>query len=134
MVIYDLICSNEHSFEGWFKSADEYSSQLNDGMVMCPFCDCSSIQKTSKASQLAKSFSNEILSEDPQLTKAEKRAIVEQLQDYVDSHLEMDSDNNVEDMIDTQHFHVSEDSEVEFIELQEDNAEVTIITNKKTIQ
>jgi hypothetical protein len=38
MVVFDLICSNQHSFEGWFASMGEFSRQLETGKLSCPVC------------------------------------------------------------------------------------------------
>ena len=39
MIIYDLSCDNNHRFEGWFRSADDFESQLERHLVRCPQCD-----------------------------------------------------------------------------------------------
>lgn len=39
MIIYDLCCDNDHKFEGWFRSADDFDGQIERGLVCCPQCD-----------------------------------------------------------------------------------------------
>jgi hypothetical protein len=38
MIVFDLTCDNNHSFEGWFGSADDFAMQAKAGDVACPFC------------------------------------------------------------------------------------------------
>ncbi len=39
MIIYDLSCDNNHQFEGWFRSAEDFENQLERHFVRCPQCD-----------------------------------------------------------------------------------------------
>lgn len=38
MIIFDLGCENNHRFEGWFASSEEFDRQLTEKIVMCPVC------------------------------------------------------------------------------------------------
>jgi hypothetical protein len=38
MVIFDLVCQNDHAFEGWFKDRQELEAQLEQGLISCPVC------------------------------------------------------------------------------------------------
>ena len=38
MIVYNLGCSNEHHFEGWFTSADDYARQTQSKLLVCPMC------------------------------------------------------------------------------------------------
>jgi hypothetical protein len=38
MIAFDLRCSNEHSFEGWFKDLESFNEQNSKGMIACPLC------------------------------------------------------------------------------------------------
>jgi hypothetical protein len=38
VIVYNLGCSNEHRFEGWFNSAADYERQAESKLVMCPMC------------------------------------------------------------------------------------------------
>ena len=54
MIIFDLSCSNNHQFEGWFRSAEDFQRQLESHLVMCPQCDCHSIRRIPSAVAIAK--------------------------------------------------------------------------------
>lgn len=38
MIRYTLTCSNAHSFESWFKSADGFETLQQAGQIICPEC------------------------------------------------------------------------------------------------
>ena len=38
MIVYNLGCSNEHRFEGWFASAEDYARQTKSKLLVCPMC------------------------------------------------------------------------------------------------
>ena len=52
MKVLDLQCAQQHSFEGWFASEDDYQSQLARDLVECPMCADKRIQKMPSAPRL----------------------------------------------------------------------------------
>ena len=52
MILFDLCCENEHTFEAWFPSSKNYEEQLRKKMIKCPFCDSSKIKKALMAPNL----------------------------------------------------------------------------------
>ncbi len=45
MVIYNLLCAKNHSFEGWFPSFEEYQKQAEKKLLACPTCGSKKIDK-----------------------------------------------------------------------------------------
>ena len=45
MIKYKLRCRCEHEFEGWFPDSKEYTRQKNKGMINCPMCDSTAVDK-----------------------------------------------------------------------------------------
>ena len=45
MVIFDLICSQGHRFEGWFENLQELEVQLEQRLISCPACEDSDVQR-----------------------------------------------------------------------------------------
>ena len=45
MIAYDLQCGEGHKFEGWFDNADAFSDQLAGGLITCPMCGSSQIER-----------------------------------------------------------------------------------------
>lgn len=52
MKVLNLQCSQQHLFEGWFASEDDFQSQLVRGLVECPMCCNKGIQKMPSAPRL----------------------------------------------------------------------------------
>ena len=45
MIVFELICSRHHRFEGWFSSAEDFVAQKGRGLLECPTCSDKSIEK-----------------------------------------------------------------------------------------
>ena len=45
MIVFNLSCDNAHRFEGWFGSADDFTSQADAGSIACPVCGSGTVQK-----------------------------------------------------------------------------------------
>ena len=45
MISFDLICSKNHQFEGWFASSKEFKKQKNSKKIICPICGDKNIDK-----------------------------------------------------------------------------------------
>jgi len=58
MILFDLKCSNGHTFEGWFDDSQTFDKQKAKGMITCPVCEDAAVSKVPstfaiKASQIA---------------------------------------------------------------------------------
>jgi len=45
MIVFDLICGDQHRFEGWFASADDFVVQRSRGLLVCPVCGGADVEK-----------------------------------------------------------------------------------------
>ncbi len=45
MIVFELICTDRHRFEGWFASAGDFEGQKARGLLSCPVCSDSGIEK-----------------------------------------------------------------------------------------
>lgn len=52
MKVLDLQCGQQHVFEGWFGSEDDFQDQLKRGLVQCPLCGDATIEKRLSAPRL----------------------------------------------------------------------------------
>ena len=52
MIVFDLHCAGSHRFEGWFGSAKDFASQKKRGMLSCPTCGNTDIEKGLSAPRL----------------------------------------------------------------------------------
>ena len=44
MIAYDLMCSNGHVFECWFKDRASFEEQKSAGIINCPICDDTAVE------------------------------------------------------------------------------------------
>jgi len=51
MIVFDLLCSKGHRFEGWFNSAADYTSQQERGLVSCPKCASAKVARVPSATR-----------------------------------------------------------------------------------
>ena len=52
MIVFDVTCSNDHTFEGWFKDSETFESQAKAGEVACPVCGDTHVRKGLMAPRL----------------------------------------------------------------------------------
>lgn len=45
MITFSLKCENNHQFEGWFRSSNDYEYQEKNGLISCPTCNNKKISK-----------------------------------------------------------------------------------------
>jgi hypothetical protein len=45
VIVFELICADRHRFEGWFASAEDFEGQKVHGLLSCPVCSDSRIEK-----------------------------------------------------------------------------------------
>jgi hypothetical protein len=51
MIVYDLLCSGGHRFEGWFGSAADFTSQTERRLLQCPSCASSEVKRVPSAAR-----------------------------------------------------------------------------------
>ncbi len=49
MIVFDLSCAQGHRFECWFRSSDDFASQNERELVMCPDCGSTTVSKAPMA-------------------------------------------------------------------------------------
>lgn len=49
MVVYNLVCKKNHSFEGWFPSFEDYQKQAEKNLICCPTCGTKNVEKVPHA-------------------------------------------------------------------------------------
>ena len=53
MIRYALACDQDHEFEAWFGSSEDYDDQAGRGLVECPFCASRQVRKQVMAPAVA---------------------------------------------------------------------------------
>ncbi|MCG6121457.1 MAG: DUF1178 family protein [Microvirga sp.] len=54
MIRYALACDQAHDFESWFPSADSFDEQSARGLVSCPICGSTKVEKRVMAPAVAR--------------------------------------------------------------------------------
>ncbi len=55
MIHYQLRCSGDHSFDGWFRDSAAFDAQAERGLVECPACGDTRVNRALMAPRIGKS-------------------------------------------------------------------------------
>lgn len=53
MIKYQLICDQNHEFEGWFQASSAFNEQAAKGLLRCPLCDSDQVKRALMTPNLA---------------------------------------------------------------------------------
>lgn len=53
VIVYDLGCTNNHRFEGWFSSLEDYQEQSKSKLLSCPLCGDERVSRVPHASHVS---------------------------------------------------------------------------------
>ena len=45
MIRFSLVCEGDHDFDGWFRNGEDYDRQKKRGLVSCPVCGSTRVDK-----------------------------------------------------------------------------------------
>ena len=62
MIHYSLVCDKSHKFDGWFSNAAAYDAQKRRGLVTCPICLTTEVDKAIMAPAVSRTDSSEKVS------------------------------------------------------------------------
>jgi hypothetical protein len=60
VIHYSLVCDKSHKFDGWFASAGAYESQKSRGLVTCPICMTSTVDKALMSPAIGRAGSDKV--------------------------------------------------------------------------
>ncbi len=88
MILFDVICENDHGFEGWFPDSKAFDRQRRKGVIECPHCGSTKVEKALQAPAVSTSRKKEASLAKKQMAAAmstlrEMRREVEKNCDYV---------------------------------------------------
>ena len=90
MIVYDLICSNDHEFESWFQDSAAYDKLRKARKVVCPICGDAKISKALMAPALAnakkKGDTNKAVSADAAQQMGQYMAAIKELRQQVEQN------------------------------------------------
>lgn len=59
MIRFSLACEKGHDFEGWFRNGEDYDTQRKRGLISCPNCNSSKVEKALMAPSVQSSRKKE---------------------------------------------------------------------------
>ena len=92
MIKYNLKCENNHEFESWFSSSDEFDNLNKKKLLECIYCSSKSIEKSIMAPMVSLVNDNKELNSLENILKDEKNKLLE-LRNYVEKNFEFVGDN-----------------------------------------
>jgi len=60
VIHYSLVCDKSHKFDGWFSNAAAYDAQKLRGLVTCPICLTTAVDKALMAPSIGKAAGEKI--------------------------------------------------------------------------
>lgn len=81
MIAYDLICSNGHVFECWFKDSASFEEQKAAGIINCPVCDDTAIEMVFSPFMIKKR-------EEKKKETVEPYEVIQRIQEILDKNFE----------------------------------------------
>jgi hypothetical protein len=84
MIAYDLQCANGHLFEGWFEDTKAYEAQKKKGLLTCPICNDTSVDRIPSTFAIKSSNLNpDISGSETDMAKIGKKIV-----DYVEKNFD----------------------------------------------
>lgn len=85
MIRFALSCGDEHNFEGWFRSNDDFDSQRGRKLIGCPVCGSNLVHKALMAPNVSTSKTKDKISlaqgEVQRQAMAELRTLTKKMKD-----------------------------------------------------
>lgn len=86
MIVFDLRCSNGHTFEGWFEDGQAYEEQKEKSMITCPVCNDGDITKI--LSPFAIKTSRPVPKDNPASDEEGMAKAVKKIMEFVDKNFD----------------------------------------------
>jgi len=80
VIAFDLMCGNGHLLECWFKDSASFEEQRDSGIINCPVCDNTQVDKVLSPFRVRKSGEKR--------SESDPSRVLQAIQDFVDKHFE----------------------------------------------
>ena len=88
MIRFSLICDHDHEYEAWFRNNDDFDRQKKRGLVECPNCGSSKVEKALMAPAVSTGRKKEkialAMNEMQKKAMAEMKALSEKIRENAD--------------------------------------------------
>lgn len=97
MISFNLICKNDHEFEGWFRNSADFDRQAKKQLVGCPECGDTNVSKSLMAPAVgAKDTVRAVRTEKAEQARKVRKMLGE-VRDYVEKNFDDVGDNFTEE-------------------------------------
>ncbi|MEM1286188.1 MAG: DUF1178 family protein [Cohaesibacteraceae bacterium] len=76
MISFRLSCENGHPFEGWFRGSDDFTAQSDKGLLSCPVCGSTKVEKALMAPNVSTARGKEKAAQEVRQAIAQAHAAV----------------------------------------------------------
>jgi len=73
MIHYDLRCGDGHGFDGWFRDSATFDQQAARGLVECPVCGGTRVERALMAPRLSRGARGPVIEAEPKPESAEAK-------------------------------------------------------------
>jgi hypothetical protein len=88
MIAYDLICSNGHIFECWFRDSASFDEQKSTGLINCPVCNDCDVEKVFSPFAIGKNEERKEERKKEEINPANPYRVLQLIQEHLDKHFE----------------------------------------------
>jgi hypothetical protein len=88
MIAYDLICSNGHIFECWFRDSASFDEQKSTGIINCPVCNDCDVGKVFSPFAIRKNEEKKEERKKEEIDPANPYRVLRLIQEHLDKHFE----------------------------------------------
>jgi hypothetical protein len=86
MIAFDLICSQGHKFECWFKDSASFEKQKAMGIINCPVCNDDRVEKALSSFAIKRQESRK--GQGRKKEEVDAQQALQIIREYVDKHFE----------------------------------------------
>ena len=97
MISYSLVCDNSHKFDAWFRSAEAFDEQAERGIVTCPMCNSTRVDKALMAPAVSRMNSDKVSLSSGHPQQAEIREMLRVMRKKVTSEADYVGDRFAEE-------------------------------------
>lgn len=87
MIKYQLLCDQDHDFEGWFRDSVDFDKQSEDGLLECPLCSSVAVRKAVMAPAIGRRSNTANPGEKAKFFR-EMAVAAERARDYVEKNFD----------------------------------------------
>jgi hypothetical protein len=96
MILFNLTCGKEHSFEAWFRDGATYDKQAAGGRIACPVCGDTHVRKAPMAPRLGRA-KGDGKGDDAGARARQMRAMLSEIRDHVEKNCDYVGDRFAEE-------------------------------------